>query len=142
MYFSFRLFFGLYLIWALVPESYFRSLGITCLPNRYWAISVPIFLLTAFAVSVMIIYPSLGLCMTPDINDLHTIKDKVGCKKNTKMSKLISRICADKNSTCCPNLETCYKRMYESNEIDPNCNSIPVLKDIEIWEVSKELFLR
>lgn len=142
MYFSFRLFFFLYLIWALVPEHYFRLLGITCLPHRYWAVSLPIFLLTVFAVSVMVIYPSLGLCMTPDIDDLRTIRDKVGSKKNVKASKILSpRIRSSKPTECCPHLEICCKKNYEDAGTDSSARSIPVLKDLDIWEVSKELYL-
>ncbi|XP_044752799.1 phosphatidylinositol N-acetylglucosaminyltransferase subunit P [Coccinella septempunctata] len=142
MYFSFRLFFCLYLVWAVVPEHYFRSLGITCLPHRYWAVSPPIFLLTVFAVFIMVIYPSLGLCMTPDVDDLRTIKDKVGSKKNIKASKILSpKIYGKKSSECCLNLETCYKKTYENEECDLNPSSIPVLKDLKIWEVSKKLYI-
>ncbi|KAK9879408.1 hypothetical protein WA026_006474 [Henosepilachna vigintioctopunctata] len=112
MYFSFRLFFFLYAIWAVVPESYFRSLGITCLPHRYWAVSVPIFLLTAFAVFALVIYPSFGLCMTPDINDIHTIRDEVGCKKNRTISKLLSpKVCGKKDIFCCTHPEACFKKL-------------------------------
>ncbi|XP_045470204.1 phosphatidylinositol N-acetylglucosaminyltransferase subunit P [Harmonia axyridis] len=143
MYFSFRLFFCLYLIWAVVPEHYFRSLGITCLPHRYWSVAVPIFSLTVLAAFTMVIYPSLGLCMTPDIDDLRTIRDKVGCKKNIKASIILSpKIDGKKSAECCPNSETCYKKKYENKGTDSNHRSVPVLKDLEIWEVSKVLYLK
>lgn len=46
MFLSFNIFFILYLVWAIVPEEYFERIGIDFLPQRYWAVSVPIYILT------------------------------------------------------------------------------------------------
>ncbi|KAI9253187.1 PIG-P-domain-containing protein [Sporodiniella umbellata] len=46
MYLASFVAFGIYLIWAFVPDSILRSLGITYYPHRYWALAVPVWLMT------------------------------------------------------------------------------------------------
>jgi len=60
--------FALYLVWLLVPEQVLQdSLGFTFLPQRYWAVAVPIYLSVAFVTFVFVVYPSLGLIRTPGL---------------------------------------------------------------------------
>ena len=59
-----------YMLWLVIPDAIFESLGITFLPQKYWAVAVPIYLSVAFFIFVIIIYPSLGMIMyTPSIMD-------------------------------------------------------------------------
>ena len=51
-----------YLLWLIVPENIFESFGITFLPQKYWAVAIPIYLSVAFFLFVIVIYPSLGMC--------------------------------------------------------------------------------
>lgn len=70
--------FALYLVWLIVPEEVLRdSLGVTFLPQRYWAVAVPIYLSVAFLTFVFVVYPSLGLIRTPALQrgDLRYIAD-------------------------------------------------------------------
>lgn len=48
MFLCFNVFFLLYLVWAIVPEKYFEMIGIDFLPQRYWAVSIPIYILTGW----------------------------------------------------------------------------------------------
>ena len=58
------------MLWLVIPDAIFESLGITFLPQKYWAVAVPIYLSVAFFIFVIIIYPSLGMIMyTPSIMD-------------------------------------------------------------------------
>ena len=70
--------FALYLVWLIVPEDVLRdSLGVAFLPQRYWAVAVPIYLSVAFLTFVFVVYPSLGLINTPALQrgDLRYIAD-------------------------------------------------------------------
>lgn len=59
-----------YILWLIVPEDIFQSLGITFLPQKYWAVALPIYISVAFFLFVIVIYPSLGMCMyTPSLID-------------------------------------------------------------------------
>ena len=69
--------FGLYLIWLLLPEQVLVYIGIgTYLPQKYWAVALPIYFSVAFFLFVFIVYPSLGLLITPRIQDLRNITDE------------------------------------------------------------------
>ncbi len=67
----------LYAAWVLLPEEFLHSrLGITFLPQRYWAVAVPIYAATVFAALVLVGYPSLGLCLTPPLDDVRNVVDE------------------------------------------------------------------
>jgi len=71
-------FFVFYLVWLTVPQETLAStFGISFLPQRYWAVAVPIYLSVTFVTFVFIVYPSLGLLATPPLNtgDLRYIAD-------------------------------------------------------------------
>lgn len=57
-----------YILWLVIPDDVLESLGITFLPQKYWAVAVPIYLSVAFFLFVIVIYPSLGMFMyTPSL---------------------------------------------------------------------------
>ena len=65
-----------YLAWLLVPEPHLEALGLAeVFPQKYWAVAVPIYLGVAFALFVGVVYPSLGLCITPDADDVRNVVD-------------------------------------------------------------------
>ncbi|XP_046613881.1 phosphatidylinositol N-acetylglucosaminyltransferase subunit P-like isoform X1 [Neodiprion virginianus] len=69
--------FLLYLVWAIVPENLLQEkFGLTYWPLKYWAVAIPIWALTATALFAFLIYPAINLLMTPDIDDIRTIRDK------------------------------------------------------------------
>ncbi|EJC97752.1 PIG-P [Fomitiporia mediterranea MF3/22] len=66
--------FVLYVLWALLPDTWILSLGIEWYPNREWAVLLPAYsviliLLTYFT------YWALALYNTPSFSDLSTITD-------------------------------------------------------------------
>lgn len=66
-----------YALWALVPDWILMDkFGITFLPQTYWAVAVPIYLGVAFFSFVAVVYPSLGLCVTPTLDDVRNVIDK------------------------------------------------------------------
>lgn len=139
LFLFFKIFFILYIMYAVIPEAWFRSIGITYLPKRYWAITFPIFLLTVLAVFAFIIYPSLGLVMTPNVNEYATIKDKCFLSKR----KFELKETVNNKGNCCKNLKNCKKEYFNSicnDDFFKNC--IPSLQDISFDDISKHLYLK
>ncbi|XP_050510686.1 phosphatidylinositol N-acetylglucosaminyltransferase subunit P [Diabrotica virgifera virgifera] len=139
MYLSFRIFFIIYVIWAVLPEKYFKAVGIMFLPQRHWAITVPVYLLTVLTTVAFVIYPSLGLCMTPAVDDMRTIKDKVGSKKRHTEVHLDGG--SSGTSCVCKDRDKCSRQLYNSIQHTFVNNTIPVSRDLEMWDVSDHLYL-
>jgi phosphatidylinositol glycan class P protein len=73
----FKTLFILYALWAFIPTEIFENyLGITYLPDKYFALFVPILVLCATNLFGFLIYPSLTLIATPNINEKITIQDE------------------------------------------------------------------
>lgn len=136
---SFKILFIIYMIWAVIPEEWFTCIGITYLPKRYWAITIPIYLLTILTIFAFIIYPSLGLIMTPHIDSIHTISDQ----NSLTLTKL--EIVYDEGAKvvqCCQDVSKCKKdeffRTIDKFFMD---KSIPQISDLNISDVCKTLYL-
>ena len=68
--------FILYVLWAFIPHYFYEEyLGITELPNKYFALFIPILMLTATTLFAFFIYPSFSFIMTPNIESINTITD-------------------------------------------------------------------
>lgn len=80
----FKILFIVYLFWAFVPDHMIEnSLGLTYLPDKYFALCVPMLVCCALTVFGFFIYPSWNLSMQHDIDAVHTIHDRyslVRCK--------------------------------------------------------------
>lgn len=81
--------------------------------------------------------------MTPDISDLRTITDESG-KKNNGAKLLIESTDQGENKTIqcvCVDPSKCWKEYHDLGK-GVNVNKcIPVLKDLNIWDVSEQLYL-
>ena len=75
IYLIFTTLFVLYVLWALIPIDFYESIGITELPNKYFALFLPILILTATTVFAFFVYPSFSLIMTSNIDSINTITD-------------------------------------------------------------------
>jgi phosphatidylinositol N-acetylglucosaminyltransferase subunit P len=74
--------FILYVLWAFVPLAFYEDyLGITELPNKYFASFLPMLVLTATTVFAFFIYPSFSFIMTPNIDSVNTISDRSSIKR-------------------------------------------------------------
>lgn len=73
----FKTLFVLYLCWTFIPEHILHNvLGLTYLPDKYFALFLPILVLCALTIFAFLVYPSWNLSMQDDVNDLHTLRDK------------------------------------------------------------------
>lgn len=75
IYLLFATLFVLYVLWAFIPLEFYEKLGITELPNKYFALFLPILILTGVTLFAFFIYPSMRFMMTPNINSINTITD-------------------------------------------------------------------
>lgn len=67
----------LYLFWAFVPDDFLENtLGLTYLPDKYFAMFLPMVVMMALMFFAFLIYPALNLSITADVDDVSTIRDK------------------------------------------------------------------
>lgn len=77
MYIGSNMLLLLYLLWALVPTEFLHEkCGLTYWPSKYWAVALPIWILTAIAVFAFVIYPAINMTLIPNIDDTRTITDE------------------------------------------------------------------
>lgn len=81
VYLLFSTLFVLYVLWAFIPIDIFEKIGITELPNKYFALFVPILILTATFMFGFFIYPSITFIMTSEIDSIETITDRYAVKR-------------------------------------------------------------
>lgn len=138
MYLGFRFFFVLFVVWAYVPHAWFEAVGITYLPKRYWALAIPVFLLTVLTVFAFFIYPSLGLCMTPSWDDVRTIRD---LKSKRSVFRANDGGRRSKNVCSCEDLAECRRDEFLNIKHTFPEKRIPPLQDLKISDVSERLYL-
>lgn len=74
--------FILYVLWSFIPLDVFKdSLGITELPNKYFALFIPILILTATTLFAFFIYPSMSFTMTTNLDSVFTITDESALRR-------------------------------------------------------------
>ncbi|XP_055706247.1 uncharacterized protein LOC129803581 [Phlebotomus papatasi] len=76
MFLLFKTLFIMYVIWAFVPDTILRDmLSLTYLPDKYFAIFIPMLILVAVSLFAFFIYPGINLTITPHPCDISTVKD-------------------------------------------------------------------
>ena len=65
----------IYLIWALVPHYYLNQIGITYLPQQYWAIAFPSLLIAGVLCFILLVYPGLNMLLSVPPHDIRTLVD-------------------------------------------------------------------
>lgn len=72
----------LYLFWAFVPEDFLENtLGLTYLPDKYFAMFLPMLVMVALMFFAFLIYPALNLSITADADDVSTIRDRYSIQR-------------------------------------------------------------
>lgn len=68
--------FIIYCLWVYLPQQFLEeTLGLHYLPDKYFALAIPVIILSGTWIFAFLIYPSIGLAMTPKIDHISTIKD-------------------------------------------------------------------
>jgi len=75
--------FILYLCWAFIPNEYLNEFGMYYIPDKYYAIALPLWLgVTIFTVHSL--YIALCIYSTPDVNSYEVLQDKHSILKPLK----------------------------------------------------------
>lgn len=93
----FKTLFVLYVFWAFVPDHILiDTLGLTYLPEKYFALYIPIFVLCCLTIFAFLIYPPSNLAMQDDIDDTHTIRDQYTIRRCTYICAKTKKKCEEK----------------------------------------------
>ncbi len=68
--------FGLYLVWTFLPDEVLVSMGFIFLPQKYWAVAVPIHACVTLALVAFVFYPALNLTLVPKSNNMNILVDE------------------------------------------------------------------
>jgi len=124
MFLLFSTLFILYVLWACIPLSFYENyLGITELPNKYFALFLPILALTATWLFAFLIYPSISFIMTSDIDAINTITDESSIRRCQYRDEWTGVLCDNKipnhpgdfwrTLTQCENHENCEAKISD-----------------------------
>lgn len=93
----FNTLFVLYVFWAFVPDHILiDTLGLTYLPDKYFALYMPILVLCCLTMFAFLIYPPSNLAMQDEINDMHTICDNYAIRRCTHVCAKTNKKCGEK----------------------------------------------
>ncbi|CAB3976545.1 Phosphatidylinositol N-acetylglucosaminyltransferase subunit P [Paramuricea clavata] len=92
LYVATYLLFGLYILWAYLPESWLTKLGITYLPQRFWVFAGPMYFCVTF-LFVLFCYVSWNLLKTPPLNSMSTLTDQFARKAPEELQDRTSGGC-------------------------------------------------
>lgn len=74
LYLASRTAFVVYLLWAFIPSHWLAVLGLTYLPQKYWAIAIPVWVCCVIVV-ITILYPAINMLLVPPMNDPRLLTD-------------------------------------------------------------------
>lgn len=63
-----------YLAWAFIPNHWLAAIGLTYLPQKYWAIAIPVWVCCVIVVAALL-YPAINMLLVPPMNDPRLLTD-------------------------------------------------------------------
>ncbi|XP_031625399.1 phosphatidylinositol N-acetylglucosaminyltransferase subunit P [Contarinia nasturtii] len=132
----FKTLFFLYVCWTFIPEHILHNvLGLTYLPDKYFALFLPVLVLCALTIFAFLIYPSMNLSMQDDVNDLHTLRDKhtiVRCQRINQTTGIQCKNKVDaKPADASNNFNPWLFEKYCNDHMDHLLDSIPTDEENE-----------
>lgn len=79
LYLSSKTAFVVYLIWAFIPGDWLAFVGLTYIPQKYWAIVLPVWVCCAILVTTLL-YPAINMLLVPPMNDSSILTDSFALK--------------------------------------------------------------
>lgn len=70
-----------YLLWAIIPHRYLAALGLTYIPQPYWALAFPSVIIMLLVIFVFFIYPAVNLMLAVQPHDIRNITDSKAIKE-------------------------------------------------------------
>lgn len=67
--------YGIFLVWAVAPDSFLKDIGVTYYPSRYYAIALPAYALVVM-VLIGIMYMAINMISTHDPSSIYCIRDE------------------------------------------------------------------
>jgi len=74
LYLASKTAFVVYLAWAFIPIQWLTDVGLTYLPQKYWAIAVPIWICCVIMITTLL-YPAINMLLVPPMNDSRLLTD-------------------------------------------------------------------
>lgn len=74
LYLASKTAFVVYLAWAFIPNHWLATVGLTYLPQKYWAIAIPVWVCCVIMV-IALLYPAINLLLVPPMNDPRILTD-------------------------------------------------------------------
>lgn len=118
-----------YTLWSLLPLD---NWGLTYLPDRYFALLLPVVTTTGLGFFIFFIYPAVGMSLTPAVDELTSITQSK--KKINGWDELICETQCQKRNKTSLHCETC-KTSHEPTKV----KQIPPLKFLDLSEVNKSI---
>jgi phosphatidylinositol glycan class P protein len=79
--------FALFLVWAIVPDSWLKVIGFDFLPSKYWVIALPVLACVILASTAFLLYPGLGIIMTPSPREITAFTDDANVPKTKSQNR-------------------------------------------------------
>ncbi|XP_011293458.2 phosphatidylinositol N-acetylglucosaminyltransferase subunit P [Musca domestica] len=137
--------FVFYISWTFLPT---KQLGLTYLPDKYFAVLLPMLVLVGLAFFAFFIYPAINMSLTPDIDAFSSVADvslilKGRTNKSLKSwNEMQNALNNAKVKTCkdhihfVENCEFCYGR----HRIPDAKEQIDSLRFMDLKEINENLF--
>lgn len=110
------IFLFLYIILSYLPYEWLNNIGLTYLPQKYWYIALPSYIVVA-AIYVLSIYTVINMQMVNNYNSFNNIKDEASVYKHN------------------------HHQQHHLNSNDNNAASIPPVSDIPLTKICQILYL-
>lgn len=68
--------FLVYVVWAYVPMSYLKAVGLTYWPDKYWALVIPVYVGLPIILVGLCVYPGMNFLATKSLDSIACIRDE------------------------------------------------------------------
>ena len=79
--------YGIFLVWAVAPDSFLRDIGVTYYPSRYYAVALPAYALVVLLL-VGVMYMAVNMISTHDPSSIHCIRDEFSRRAPSQAEQL------------------------------------------------------
>jgi len=129
----------IFLVWSVVPDEALHAIGITYYPQKYWAVAVPIWLVSCWIFATLL-YFSTNWISTEPLDSYYTVTDKHAREYDSINEGFLSslvRVCAHLLGS--GSFLSCFLSLSHKDE-DLKGEGIPPLTDIPIDVLNRILY--